>query len=374
MKPLPTPIAEQDIDPNLAEIDQRFRIMADAAPVLLWMSDADGLCTYFNQTWIEFTGRRIEDEWGVGWAESVHFEDLQRCLDTYVSAFNRREVFEMEYRLRRADGCYRWVLDRGIPRMGLDGSFAGYIGSCIDITDRKLAERELRRTLRVKDEFLGLVSHELRTPVTALQLQVERLKRHGAESMSEHGRDVLSRISATTERLAHMIESVLHVCRIESGKLKIEIAAFDVAKLCAITLEELRPGAERKGLELRMHAGCELPPLRSDAELVRMIVTNLASNAIKFTHSGFVEVALDVTSAGHTITVRDTGNGIPPDQHARIFGVFERLDEARNSHVPGVGLGLSLVKAMVAALGGRVHLDSELDRGSTFTVSLPSLR
>ena len=364
----------EGLDPKLAEVEHRFRIMADAAPVLLWMSGTDGLCTFFNQTWLDFTGRTQEQEWGVGWAEGVHFEDVQHCLDTDVDAFNHREVFEMEYRLRRADGEYRWVLDRGVPRMAPDGVFAGFIGSCIDITDRKAAERELHRNLRAKDEFLGLVSHELRTPVTALQLQIERLKRHGAATMSDSERDVLARISSTTERLSNMIESVLHVCRIESGKLKLEIAAFDLVKLCAITLDELRPAAERKGLELRLLADCELPPLRSDAELVRMIVSNLVSNAIKFTQAGFVEVSLSTASAGHAIAVRDSGRGIPPEQHARIFGVFERLEPARDSHTPGVGLGLSLVKAMTTALGGRVQVESELDRGSVFTVNLPMAR
>ena len=96
--------------------------MADASPVLLWMSGTDGLCTFFNQTWLDFTGRTLEEEWGVGWAEGVHFEDFQRCMDTYMDAFNERRVFEMEYRLRRADGEYRWILDRGTPRYTPDGT------------------------------------------------------------------------------------------------------------------------------------------------------------------------------------------------------------------------------------------------------------
>jgi PAS domain S-box-containing protein len=374
MKHLENVATPDGVDPQLAEVEQRFRIMADAAPVLLWMSRTDGLCTFFNQTWLDFTGRTQEQEWGVGWAEGVYFEDLQRCLDTYVDAFNRREKFEMEYRLRRADGEYRWILDRGVPRLWPDGTFAGFIGSCIDITDRKLAERELQRNLRAKDEFVGLVSHELRTPVAALVLQIERLKRLGSSTMSDREREVLGRISSTTDRLSTMIESVLHVCRVESGKLKLEIAMFDLVKLCAVTLEELRPAAERKGLELRLLSDGELPPLGSDAELVRMIVSNLVSNAIKFTTAGFVEVSLATTGTGHAVAVRDSGCGIPADQHARIFGVFERLEPMRDSHTPGVGLGLSLVKAMATALGGRVRVESVPERGSVFTVDLPTAK
>ena len=100
-------------DQRLRETENRFRNMADIAPVLLWMAEPDGLCTFFNQTWLEFTGRTLEQEWGVGWAAGVYFEDFQRCMDTYVASFNARCVFEMEYRLRRADGEYRWILDRG---------------------------------------------------------------------------------------------------------------------------------------------------------------------------------------------------------------------------------------------------------------------
>src|SRR5262249_47734601 len=151
-------------DERMKESEQRFEHMADAAPVLLWMSRTDGLCTFFNQTWLEFTGRTLKEEWGVGWAESVHFEDFQRCIDSYFAAFNAREPFEMEYRLRRRDGEYRWILDRGRPRYTPDGTFAGYIGSCVDITERKELERELRSAVRARDEFLSVASHELRTP------------------------------------------------------------------------------------------------------------------------------------------------------------------------------------------------------------------
>src|SRR4051812_34225848 len=144
--------------------------MADASPVLLWMAGRDALCTFFNQTWLRFTGRTLEEEWGVGWAEGVHFEDFQRSMDTYTAAFNKREVFEMEYRLKRADGEYRWILDRGTPRLAQDGTFAGYIGSCVDITDRKKLEISLRQAVRDRDDFLSIATHELRTPLTSLQL------------------------------------------------------------------------------------------------------------------------------------------------------------------------------------------------------------
>jgi PAS domain S-box-containing protein len=123
----------------LRESEQRFHRLADSAPVLIWLATPDKLCHWFNDVWLTFTGRTMAQEMGNGWAEGVHPDDLQRCLDTYVRAFDARQAFSMEYRLRRFDGVYHWLLDNGVPRYDDQGTFLGYIGSCVDITDRKHA-------------------------------------------------------------------------------------------------------------------------------------------------------------------------------------------------------------------------------------------
>jgi PAS domain S-box-containing protein len=145
----------------LRESEARFRLVANAAPVLIWMSGTDKLCTYFNQPWLDFTGRRLEDELGNGWATGVHPDDLKNCLETYNQAFDRRQAFKMEYRLRGHDGKFRWMLDTGVPRIGADGSFAGYIGSCVDVNERIVAEQQLSKIHELNVSILDSLRNHL---------------------------------------------------------------------------------------------------------------------------------------------------------------------------------------------------------------------
>jgi PAS domain S-box-containing protein len=152
----------------LRESESRFRIVADAAPVLIWMSGVDKLCNFFNKPWLEFTGRTLEEELGEGWAEGVHRDDLQKCLQVYTSAFDLRRPFVMQYRLRRHDGDYRWISDQGVPRYDAQGKFTGYIGSCVDVTelttkDEALRESEERMRLATEAANLGIWEWDLRT-------------------------------------------------------------------------------------------------------------------------------------------------------------------------------------------------------------------
>jgi two-component system, LuxR family, sensor kinase FixL len=143
---------------TLRESEARFRGMADAAPVMIWMSDPDKLCTFFNKGWLDFTGRSLEQELGNGWAEGVHPEDSDGCFEVYAKGFDARQPFTMEYRLRRGDGQYRWVLDNGVPRTASDGTFLGYIGSCVDITERKQAQDRFRLVVEASPNGIVLVN------------------------------------------------------------------------------------------------------------------------------------------------------------------------------------------------------------------------
>ena len=145
-----------------------FRIMADYAPVMIWLADRDGESVYFNRAWLEFTGRELAAELGCGRAQGIHVQDRERCMGVYSAAFASREPFEIQYRLRRRDGEHRWLLDKGVPLFA-DGQLAGFVGSCLDITEQVLAEESARAREYARDQFLAIVSHELRSPLNGIK-------------------------------------------------------------------------------------------------------------------------------------------------------------------------------------------------------------
>jgi PAS domain S-box-containing protein len=178
-------------EPALRESEERFRLMTDGAPVMVWTAGPDMMCDYFNSSCMEFTGRLIEQLLGNGWADAVHPEDWAGCERTYVPAFNARAPFRMEYRLRRADGAYRWVLDSGVPKFGPDGGFAGYIGSCIDITERKDAEGALfasqeRYTLATAAAGVGVWDWSVGTNELFVDPEIKRLLGFGDAELPNH--------------------------------------------------------------------------------------------------------------------------------------------------------------------------------------------
>jgi len=204
---------QKQAEAELQESETRFRQMADTAPTLIWMSGIDKLCNYFNQPWLSFTGRTLEQEMGNGWTEGIHPDDFQCCLTTYTTAFDARQSFEMEYRLRRHDGEYRWILDSGVPRFTLDGEFLGFIGSCFDIHDRKQIEEMLQQ----REAELRLVTNAVPVLISFVDAdQRYRFNNRGyeewfgrptLENYGKHLRDVLG--DTAYEEIRPYVELVL---------------------------------------------------------------------------------------------------------------------------------------------------------------------
>jgi signal transduction histidine kinase len=220
--------------------------------------------------------------------------------------------------------------------------------------------------------FLGLVSHELRTPLTAMHLLLDRLADAGDELPAKH-RKTIERLSSTAIRLTDLVDSLLYYARIRSGRFVSSSEAFDLSTVANDAAEELRPQAERKSLVLQASRSTDRISIESDPKLVRLVIVNLVSNAVKFTEHG--EVAVTVSSEGDSRVVRviDSGTGIPAAEQKRIFEPFQNVEATKHKHLPGIGLGLSLARQIVDNLGGRIAVQSEPGRGSTFEVFLPAV-
>lgn len=369
---------------QLRESESRFRIMADCAPVLLWMAEPDALCTFFNKTWLDFTGRDLDAETGNGWAEGVHPEDFQRCMDIYMNAFVARRAFRMEYRLRRADGEYRWILDQGLPRHAPGGTFAGYIGSCIDITELKesqhalermneeLEQRVLQRTAELQQsndelqQFAYVTSHDLQAPLRAIVSYIELLKNRYSGKLDADADDFIGFVADGGKRMQTMINDLLAYSRTGRGEITPEVVESGVALNSA--LDNLKFELEDSGAEVR-HA--QLPAVRCDMTQLILLFQNLVANAVKF-HSAEVprvEIGAEQQGAEWLFRIRDNGIGIAPAQFQRVFQIFQRLHTAEQ--YPGSGMGLAICKKILERHQGRIWVQSEPGKGSTFFFTLP---
>jgi PAS domain S-box-containing protein len=367
-----TDITEQrEAEQARRDSEERFRLLADAAPVLVWLSGPDKQCTWFNRAWLEFTGRTMEQEVGSGWSQNVHPDDLERCLATYVEAFDARRPFSMEYRLRRHDGAFRWTLDHGVPLHNPDGSFAGYIGSCIDITDRKASEDSLREGDRRKDEFLATLAHELRNPLAPVRNAIEVLRLKGSPTPEvQWAREVIDR---QMRQMARLIDDLLDVSRITRDVLELRRERADLATVLNAAIETSQGLIETSGHALEVTLPGQPIFLNADVTRLAQVFSNLLSNASKFSDPGS-RITLHASRQGDQVVVRvkDDGIGIPPEMQPRIFDIFVQVDRSLERSQGGLGIGLTLVKRLLELHGGAIEVKSDgRGKGSEFIARLP---
>lgn len=338
----------------LRESERRFRLVANSAPVLIWKSGTDKQCTYFNQPWLDFTGRPIEAELGDGWSEGVHPEDLHNCLDTYNKAFDQRRPFRMEYRLRRRDGQYRWILDTGVPRYNSDGSFAGYIGSAVDITDHKKAAEALssvnQRLIEAQEQERRRIARELHDDINQrLTLVAIDLQKLGKTATRDSLSDFLNKVSQLFDSLTEISQDVQALShRLHSSKLEVLGVVAAMKAFC----QEL---SEQQKVEITfLHDNMpESLPEAISLCLFRILQEGL-QNAVR--HSGVkgFEVRLESTANEVELMIRDQGKGFDP----------EAIESNR-------GLGLVSMRERAALAGGKISITSKLKKGTEVRVLVP---
>lgn len=360
----------------LVESEERFRRIADAAPVFIWMSGLDRGCTFCNEGWLGFTGRTMEQELGNGWVVSVHPEDLARCLEIYEGSFARREAFQMDFRLRHYSGIYRWITGRGLPAFyGPDGAFSGYIGACVDIHEQRLAKDEAVRANRAKDDFLAALSHELRTPLTPVLMVSQELE--ADHELSEEKRQQISLVRRNIQLEARLIDDLLDLTRIAHGKLQLRLEAVDVHALIKHGMDLVQGECTRRGIELRTSLKAESSYLRGDGARLQQVILNLLNNAIKFSTDGGVVEIRTVTREEELLVVEviDQGVGIGAPNLETIFDAFDQGGLPERHRFGGLGLGLAISKAIVEVHGGTIEARSAgPGKGSTFAVTLEASR
>jgi PAS domain S-box-containing protein len=370
----------------LRAINDRFRLMADSAPVFIWIADHTKSRNWFNRRWLEFTGRLPEQEAGFGWTQNVHEDDLAKCLQSYAEGFDTRQPFRSEYRIRRADGMARWIIEHANPLFeGPGGSFSGYIGSCVDITELKMMQAEREETLkaeraareeaervgRLKDEFLATVSHELRTPLNAILGWATVLRRLDARS-EDHLRG-LETIERNARVQGQIIADLLDMSRIISGKVQLDVQPIDLNEVIHAALDAVKLSIEARKLRVRATLDARAGRLRGDPARLQQVFWNLLTNAVKFTPSGGrIDVVMERVNSHVEVSIEDTGIGIKPEFLAFVFDRFRQADASTTRRHGGLGLGLSIVKHLVELHGGSVRVKSPGEGlGATFVVALP---
>lgn len=359
---------------SLRESDSRFRDMANNAPVLMFLVDAHKRIVFLNRTWLHFTGRTLEQEVGDGWVAGLHPEDAPGCLATYNECFDARVPFELEYRLRRHDGEYRWILSRGSPRTGLKGNFLGYIGSSIDITDHNRAEEATRalthsQRLIAIGELTALIAHEIKQPLCAMLVNtgaIGRLLKRAELPLVEMGA-IVGDLRADVVRIEATISRICAFVRNREFKLQ----RVDLNTVVTDVLRFIASESERRRVHIRSQLSFDLPKSLGDSAHLQQVLLNLIVNAMDALSTmpeaaRFVCVFTKRLDASHLeVGVCDCGRGIGVDVLPRLFDPFF------TTRAEGVGLGLSIARSIVSAHRGKIWAVNNPNGGATFYFSVP---
>lgn len=350
----------------MRESEERFRLIANSAPVMIWLAGPDKLFYWLNDPWLRFRGRTMDQELGNGWAEGIHPEDLKRRLDIYETHFEARLPFTIEYRLQDKDRNWRWVLDRGSPRYGAQDEFLGYIGSCVEIEDLKRAEQALQWANADLEQFAFSASHDLREPIRNIAIHSELVGNKFGHLVDADGRKSLAYLIQGARRLDTLVSDLLKYTTI--SKIDDPVETVDAEAALQTVLTMLADAIRESGAEIT-HG--PLPKLRIRSVHLEQLFQNLVGNALKYRSGETPRVYVSALRLDHfwRIGVKDNGIGIDPRHQQSIFGLFKRLHRSEN--YTGTGLGLAICQRIVHLYGGQIWVESIAGNGATFYFTLP---
>ena len=372
-------------DEALSSSEQRYRGLAESMPLVLWTARPDGQIDYCNRRWYDYTGLSFEQIRSYGWPAALHPDDRAPYLARWAVALQRGEPYDVEYRLRRADGDYRWHLGRTVPARDDHGQVMFWVGTATDIDDQKRAEAEIRRLnerleLRVAERTAQLasanheleafsysVSHDLRAPLRHIDGFARLLGQHESGRLDETSARYLRIIGESARKMGQLIDDLLSFSRM--SRTEMQTLPVNLSQLVEDVRQELAPALERRSISWTIGA---LPVVRGDPAMLRLVFVNLLSNAVKYTapraHGQIAISASDAADGECVMTIADNGVGFDMQYVHKLFGVFQRLH--RDEEFEGTGIGLATVRRIINRHGGRVWAEGRLEQGATFHFTL----
>lgn len=356
----------------------RFENIANSAPVMIWITDINGLFIFVNKFWSDFTGKPAGEELGLSWTEEVHPNDLKEFIAVYNAACLNRKEFSFQLRLKRFDGEFRWLIMKGIPRFNDSEMFSGLIGTCIDITQQKTDEEtirkindELQNANKNKDKFFSIISHDLRSPLSGIMTLMDILQNEYSSLEHEEIQEIIREASITSKNTFNLMENLLDWSRIQTGKMIFDPQYISLTLIVRGVQGLFSQKLKSKSISLNLDFEPEIFAF-ADLQMTETVFRNLISNAIKFTPQfGLIIVSFENMDKNILVKIKDTGVGMDEEQLSKIFRLDSTYSTIGTAGERGTGLGLMLCKELIEKQGGKIWVESAVNSGTTFCFTLP---